>query len=106
MYKDYTPEERKEIGLENTEVGDIKPITGVARMIDKSEPSQEFFVTPDDLGPFNDDNYVLKKWLRKVWYITLGWQLEVHYPNGFDVSDNCIIWYFQQVYDFSARGTM
>ena len=56
MYKDYTPEERKEIGLENTEVGDIKPITGVARMIDKSEPSQEFFVTPDDLGPFNDDN--------------------------------------------------
>ena len=39
MFDDYTVDERKEIGLENTEVGDIKPIEGVARMIDKSDPS-------------------------------------------------------------------
>ena len=39
MFDDYTVDERREIGLENTEVGDIKPIEGVARMIDKSDPS-------------------------------------------------------------------
>ena len=39
MFSEYTDEERKEIGLANVSVGDIKPIKGVARMIDKSEPS-------------------------------------------------------------------
>ena len=39
MFVDYSPERRKEIGLENIEIGDIKPIEGVARMIDKSDPS-------------------------------------------------------------------
>ena len=39
MFAEYTAEERKKIGLANVSVGDIKPIEGVARMIDKSEPS-------------------------------------------------------------------
>ena len=65
MFAGYTPEERKEIGLENVAVGDIKPIEGVARMIDKSEKSETFFLTPDDiLGPFDYDNAKLKSWLR------------------------------------------
>ena len=94
MFANYTDDQRRDIGLENTEIGDIKPIEGVARMLDKSDPSLEFFITPDDLGPFNDDNKQLKKWLRTVWYMTLGWQLKVKYPNKIDVSDDCIIWDF------------
>ena len=56
FFAGFTPEERQRIGLKDVAVGDIKPIEGVARMIDKSKASQEFFLTEDDLGPFLEDN--------------------------------------------------
>ena len=56
FFAGFTPEDRQRIGLKDVAVGDIKPIEGVARMIDKSKASQEFFLTEDDLGPFMEDN--------------------------------------------------
>ena len=74
--------------------------------IDPSQKATNQTLTSDDLGPLSEDNASVKKWLRGVWYFTLGWSFEVHYPNNIEVSDDCYYWSFLQKYSFIDRGTI
>jgi len=57
-----------------------------------------------DLGPLGKNNTQIKKWLRSVWYFSLGYSFEVRYPRNIDVSNSCFVWSFLQTFDFSNRG--
>ena len=39
-------------------------------------------------------------------YFTLAWKVRVYQPDEIDVTDKCVVWNFNQLFDFTDRGLM
>lgn len=92
------------IDLARSSDGTVKPISMVVRQVNTDNPSSVYYLNEGDLGPLAASNEEIKRWLRTVWYFTLGFSFQVQYPTHIDVSDECYEWEFLQKYDFTDRG--
>ena len=76
------------------------------RLIDDKYATAYYLITADDLGPLSESTSSVRQWLRKVMYFTLAWRVRVYQPDEIDVTDKCMVWKFNQLFDFTDRGLM